>query len=249
MTVACDWHVHATACRGRDPRMTVAGILARCRELGITHVGILEHLGPSFNYPADIIRRVAETFHAEPPREGPRAFLAAEVEIGFDGALDIPTGLRDELKLHYLVGAVHHLSPGVASVEGAVADVFKRMCLAAARGEAAVIAHPWRGVPGLLRRAGLAEAWDYDGVPAAMQGTFAQTLARSNVAAEVNPGEAGFTRAYLEFLRRLVDEGVALAPVSDAHAFDALGRTLRYAEPIERAGIAARWWTAEGTWE
>jgi histidinol phosphatase-like PHP family hydrolase len=247
-----DWHIHANAYRGRDERMTVEGIVERCRELGLTSVGILQHLGPNFSYPVDAVRRMSDAFHKRPASGPCKAYLAAEVEIDFEGNLDIPPGLREELKLDYLMAVVHHLSPDVTSVEGAIEDCFTRTRLVAERRSAEVIAHPWRDMPKQLRRAGLPDAWDYDMIPAEMQAEFGRTLAQQGVAAEVNPGEVGFSRAYLEFLSRLIDAGVALAPGSDAHTFDRLGGTLAFAQHFERAGEidggrppdapTPRWW-------
>ncbi len=219
-----DWEIHATAYRGQDERMTVVGIVTRCGELGLTHIGIMDHLAPERGWPAEGLRKVFADFEGLQVPSGMRVYRGAEVDITQQGCLPGLPELREELGLDYVIGSVH-----VSRREGATDQEYVRrqfdlmMQVLREPGPIDILGHPWGG-----RLVGQ--------VPQDMLSALLQAAAAQGVGVEVS-AQFGAERADLHLLvKRALAEGAGLAPASDAHAYEHLGDTVELQPVLTEAG-------------
>jgi len=226
-----DWEIHATAYRGQDERMTVAGIVARCAELGLTHIGVMDHLAPERGWPAEGLKKVFADFEGLQVPSGMRVYRGAEVDITEGGCMPNLADLREELGLDYIVGSVHVGRREGANSEDYVRRQFGLMMQVLKEPQAPsevegpqtpsevegpspidILGHPWGG-----RLVGQ--------VPEGMLRELLRALATAGVGVEVSP-RFGAEEADIELLvKAALEEGAKLAPASDAHAYEHLGDT------------------------
>jgi len=141
-----DWEVHATTYRGQDERMTVPGIVARCAELGLTHIGIMDHLAPERGWPAEGLKKVFADFEDLQVPSGLHVYRGAEVDITEAGCMpDLPE-LREELGLDYVIGSVHEGRGEGATEEEYVSRQFELMMQVLQEPSPIdILGHPWGG--------------------------------------------------------------------------------------------------------
>ena len=219
-----DWEIHATAYRGPDKRMTVAGIVARCGELGLTHIGIMDHLAPDRGWPPDGLKTIFADFEGLRVPSGMSVYRGAEVDITERGCLPDLPAVRDELRLDYVIGSVHVSRREGASDEEYVRRQFDLMMQVLTEPSPIdVLGHPWGG-----RLVGH--------VPEDMLVALLETAAAQRVGVEVSP-RFGAEQADLQLLvKRALGVGARLAPVSDAHAYEHLGDTAELQPILNEAG-------------
>ena len=208
-----DWEIHATAYRGQDERMTVAGIVTRCAELGLTHIGVMDHLAPDRGWPAEGLQKIFADFEGLQVPSGMQVYRGAEVDITEGGCMPGLPELREELGLDYVVGSVH-----VGRREGANSEDYVRrqfglmMQVLKEPSPIDILGHPWGG-----RLVGQ--------VPEEMLRELLRALATAGVGVEVSP-RFGAEEADIELLvKAALEEGAKLAPASDAHVYEHLGDT------------------------
>ena len=231
---ALDFHVHATHHR-RDPKMTVAGIINRASELGLVELGILEHLAPSRGRPVEVLESIrADCGEAGVP-DGLAVFRGAEIDVTPAGVFEGPADVRERLGLDSVIAGIHQWPEGVSAGE-LLAD-YLRMMLTILSGSVPfdVMAHPWRGIPNAVGKLVGKEA-SFSLVPKSFQHELIAACREKNVAIEVSAGSPLDDPVHDEFLADAVARGVKLAFGSDAHYFDALGRTEHCARAAHRIG-------------
>ena len=219
-----DWEIHATAYRGQDERMTAAGIVTRCAELGLTHIGIIDHLAPDRGWPPDALKVIFAHLEKVAVPSGLRVYRGAEVDIKEEGCLPELPKLRAELPLDYCIGSVHlGRGEGTSDEEHARREfelmmrVLKKPC------PIDVLGHPWGGRS--LER-----------VPETMMRELLQASAALGVGVEVSPRFGAEESDIRLLVRRALEEGTKLAPVSDAHAYEHLGDTVALHALLTEAG-------------
>jgi histidinol phosphatase-like PHP family hydrolase len=231
-----DWEIHAVAYRGQDARMTVPGIVARSAELGLTHIGILDHLAPERGWPADVLWKVFAEFTGVRVPPGLLVYRAAEVDITEQGCLPQLPALAEELRLDYVVGSVHVGREEGASDSQYMSRQFELM-KGVLRGPCPidVLGHPWGG-------------HSLKEVPKEMLDAVVRAAAKVGVGIEITPR----FRAERADLQALVTcclaEGAKLAPVSDAHAYEYLGDTAPLQALLEELGArSSDFWLPRGS--
>ncbi len=220
-----DWEIHAVAYRGQDERMTVAGIVARCGELGLTHIGIMDHLAPERGWPAEGLKKIFADFEGLEVSAGMQVYRGAEVDITERGCMpDSPYG-EEELGLDYVVGSVHvSRREGVSDQEYVRRQFDLMMQVLKEPSPIDILGHPWGG-----RLVGQ--------VPEEMLRELLRALAAAGVGVEVSP-RFGAEEADLELLvKAALEEGAKLAPASDAHAYEHLGDTAKLQPVLTAANI------------
>lgn len=226
-----DWEIHATAYRSqqdaqRDAQMTLESIARRCAQLGLSHVGILDHLAPDRGMGPEPLRAIlADSRQLQPPA-GLRVWLGAEVDIGEDGCLSELPQFRKELALDYVIGSAHagHRQDETDAEYchrqfEMMVNVLQPPC------PIDVLGHPWGGR--LL-----------DQVPEDMLRELLRACVSVGVGVELTPRFGAGTSDLELLVRCAVEEGALLAPASDAHACDHLGDTLELHEIMEKLGAA-----------
>jgi len=219
-----DWEIHAVAYRGQDPRMTVAGIVTRCAELGLTHIGILDHLAPDRGWGADGLRKLFADFAGLRVPPGLLVYRAAEVDIIERGCLPELPELREELRLDYVVGSVHEGRQEGAGDSEYLARQFELM-MGVLRQPCPIdmLGHPWAGHA--LRE-----------VPARMVEAVVRAAAKVGVGIEITPRFRAERADFQKLVTCCLTEGAKLAPVSDAHAYEFLGDTAQLQAVLEELG-------------
>ena len=242
-----DFHIHATAYRQKDPAMTVGAVIHRARELGLTAVGILEHLAPSRDRPVSVLEHIRSDWEKLRPTADLRVFRGAEIDVTPEGTFEGPPDVRERLELDYVIAAVHAPSPGTP--DGEVLEDHLRRMLSVLDGPVSfeVMAHPWRSV---LKRAARAGGNDpsFELVPQVMQQELLKACAARGVAVEVNAGSPLDDPAHDTFLSEALAAGLKLAIGSDAHylaSVDAVGKCVAALARID-ARSEDIWVPAEG---
>lgn len=219
-----DWEIHATAYRGQDERMTVAGIVTRCAELGLTHIGILDHLALERGWPAEGLKKVLADFDDLQVPPGLKVYRGAEVDIAERGCMSELPEVREELGLDYVIGSVHEGRREGATEKEHVSRQFDLMMHVLQEPRPIdILGHPWGG-----RSLGQ--------VPDHMLRQLFRAAAGLGVGVEVS-AQFGADRADLELLiQQALEEGAKLAPASDAHAYEHLGETAELQPVLTAAG-------------
>jgi len=241
-----DFHIHVTAWRKKDPDMTVPAVVRRARELGLSAVGLLEHLAPSRGRPVDALAWIRDELAKTDVPDDLRVFRGVEIDVMPDGAFEEPPDVRERLALDYVIAAVHGAPRGTPD-DAVLEDNFDRM-LAALEGPVRfeVLAHPWRSVLRLAATAAGVEA-TFEVVPTAMKRELIRACAAKHVAIEVNAGSPLDDPSHDAFLRNVLSAGLKLALASDAHFLASLGASEKSAAAARRAGATAQdiWTPAE----
>jgi histidinol phosphatase-like PHP family hydrolase len=222
--VLVDWEIHAVAYRGQDARMTVPGIIDRCVELGLTHIGILDHLAPERGWPPDVLRKVFAELAAFKVPGCIRVCRAAEVDIREQGFLPELPHLRKELGLDYVVGSVHEGRREGASDSEYLARQFELM-MGVLREPCPidVLGHPWGG-------------HSLKEVPKEMLDAVVRAAAKVGVGIEVTPRFRAERPDFQRLVTCSLAEGARLAPVSDAHLYEQLGDTVALQALLKELG-------------
>jgi len=219
-----DWEIHATAYRGQDERMTVAGIVGRCGELGLTHIGIMDHLAPDRGWAADGLKTIFADFEGLCVPSGMSVYRGAEVDITERGCLPDLPDVRDELRLDYVIGSVHVSRREGASDEQYVRRQFDLMMQVLTEPSPIdVLGHPWGG-----RLVGH--------VSDEMLGRLLRALSAAGVGVEVSPRFGAEEDDLPLMVGCALEAGTKLAPVSDAHAYEHLGETAGLQTVLDEAG-------------
>jgi histidinol phosphatase-like PHP family hydrolase len=204
--------------------MTVAGVVDRCGELGLTHIGIMDHLAPDRGWSADGLKAIFADFEGLSVPSGMSVYRGAEVDITERGCLpDLPE-LRDELRLDYVIGSVHVSRREGASDEEYIRRQFDLMMQVLTEPSPIdILGHPWGGrLVGHVAK---------DMLVALLEAATAQC-----VGVEVSPC-FGADEADLRLLVGCaLEAGTRLAPVSDAHAYEHLGDTAELQPVLDEGG-------------
>lgn len=220
-----DWEIHAVAYRGQDERMTVPSIVSRCAELGLTHIGILDHLAPDRGWPVEALKKVFADFEGLQVPSGLQVYRGAEVDITEAGYLPGLEKVREELGLDYVIGSVHEGRKEGATEEEYIARQFELMMkVLQESGPIDILGHPWGGR-------------SLDKVPEDMLRNLLSRAAAVGVGVELS-ARFGAGEADLKLLvERALEAGAKLAPASDAHTYDHLGETAELQPILEQAGV------------
>lgn len=235
-----DFHTHATAYRDGNPKPdhTVNALINRAVDLGLSVIGVIEHLNDSPKHPTKHIEALTREFRGLRPRI--ECYIGAEVDIvDRSGNVTCSPGLKEELGLDYLLAAVHISSHEMSRVEIYVEEELRRHihamrnCL-----HVDVCAHPWES-GARLEKAGSIDRWSFDYVPVAYQEELIETAIECKTAIEVNLGDRTEVRdqAYITFVKRLRNSGVMISIGSDAHDMRDMNRALVISSFLSELGI------------
>lgn len=232
-----DVHVHSTF--SDDARSTLAENIAAARARGVTRLHLVDHVRRSTTWVPELVAAVRR----EPVPEGLTVVTGVETKVlDARGTLDLPPG---RLPVDTVLVADHQfpgpdgpwtpertrqeLADGLAvpdALEMLVGGLVGGLAAATAGAPSAQLAHCFS----ILPKVGLSE----DDLPDDLLAHWAAEAARHDVLVEVNekwacPGP--------RVLRAAVAAGVRLAPATDSHHADDVGRYARVPELLVAAGL------------
>lgn len=242
MLTLSDFHIHATAYRGRDPLMTVDNIVKAAAEGGLAAVGILEHLSPSRGYPWQPVQRIVEAAeHLQPP-DDTDVFLGCEVNI-LDRAGDMGLSAQDlrQAGLDYTIAAAHALQPTEKTLDAFLDCNIHCIVHAIERNPFIdIIGHPWRDLPKILRATGVPGNWHFGCIPEAYHRMLGQAATEHDVAVEINAGDPLDDPDFSRYVALLAESGSRLAVGSDAHWMKDCGNVRPVFRFLDSLGIDER---------
>lgn len=236
-----DTHIHVTRYRETPKEeVTVPAVLARCVEVGLDRVGLVEHLSLGERHKFAFLLELAAAFRAaDQPLP---AALGTEVNmIDETGALEGSYAQRQEAGLDYVLAGIHYVPPEIASLQECFERNHRVMLAAMARNPwIDVVAHPWRpAMRQQLRPDG--EPWSLALAPEPMIRDFVVALAQHGTACEVHATDARAfpDPAFDRFVDMLLEAKVRLAVASDAHNLEGIGGADPIFDYFEAQGVAA----------
>ncbi|MBT3341730.1 MAG: hypothetical protein HN712_02265 [Gemmatimonadetes bacterium] len=241
-----DTQIHASRYRTDGPKMdaTVAASIDACVAQGITHAGILEHLG-NWRHPVECLHDMMTEFRTlDPP-----IAVAMGMEVNTrdtDGTMDGTKEDRERVGLDFVLAESSSTPGEITSVEDFIEYDHRCRMAATAHDWIDVIVHPYTTQEKRLKRAGWEGDWSFDLIPEAFLDEWADALATHGTACEINTKNIAFFEEpkYLWFMKQLIERRVQIAIGSDAHHPDSIGT----AEPIysfcEQLGVPPDliWW-------
>lgn len=225
-----DTQIHATRYRMDQPKMdaTVAACIDACVDQGITHAGILEHLG-NWRHPIECLHEMVAEFRTLTPQ--------IDVAMGLEvntrdttGTMDGTHEDRERTGVDFVLAESSSSPAEFTTVEAFIE--YDHLCRMAATAHdwVDVIVHPYTTQEKRLKKAGWEGTWSFDLIPEKYLDEWADALATHGTACEINTKNIAFFEEpkYLWFMDQLVERGVQIAIGSDAHHPDSIGA----AEPI-----------------
>lgn len=269
MTITSDWHIHSqnscdSAC------LTVATLLRRSREKGITAFGLTDHLHTPYNLP-DLVASRREYLDSAPPASfhfGVEASCVSAWEIaeiakgghprpvcglrsggpaGAEPALGLTEAMIRELGIEYVVGGVHWPLYVPWERDAIIRDFHRQNLFLATHPLVDIVAHPWwwHGhwkAPD--RHYYQAEPWldDFRKIPQSMHDEFAAAVREHGTAVEINPTAMLFTTAYPDrFKEQYVEYLAGLKERGVTFSFGSDCHDADYAIDLEKsAAVLAR---------
>lgn len=225
-----DFHTHVSAHRGTGARAdaTVAGMVRRAEEVGLTHLGVGEHQNYQKKHPLSCIRDIGREFRALGPT-AVQVFFGTEVDILDDqGSVTSDAKLKKDLGLDYHLAALHRYADiPVDTLQNHVAAVHRRFMAVTAKSDfVEVIAHPWSHRPA-LEAGGIPGGWPFGLIPGTLLEEWVEAMREHGKALELNTKtQKDFEDpGFLAFMAMVREAGVEVCVGSDSHAPGGLGTT------------------------
>jgi len=223
-----DFHIHTKYLGCANESMEVAAILAECARLGVSCLGITDHLNSLDKL--DLHRPIK------------RDLLAAQtaidlyfgVELNFcemDGEFAFSAEVKAQLGFQFAIGGVHSTYLEEFDPE-AIVGIQHRHHLKTCRDPLVdVLVHPYWLSPGEFKRKGWELFDSMDAVPESYARELGQVARETGTAIEINSAailvnpaySERYRREYVEYLAAVAAEGPRFALGSDAHNLGHLG--------------------------
>jgi histidinol phosphatase-like PHP family hydrolase len=239
---SCDFHIHTTYLGCANKTMTIPAILERCQSLGVTRLGITDHLNSLDKL--DLHRQIKQDI------------LAAEtsiecyfgVELNFcdmDGEFAFNAEVKEDLGFQFAIGGVH--STYLEEFDARkIVDIQHRHHLKTCHDPLLdVLVHPYWINPGEFKRKG----WDLfdsmDVVPESYARELGQVARETGTAIEINSAanlvnpaySQRFRSEYVDYLAIIAEEGPLFSLGSDAHDLAHLNTVVSSWQVIEKLGL------------
>ncbi len=252
MDTRFDFHIHTTYLRCANETMTIPAILAEGARLGVTRLGVTDHLNTLDKMPLHaLIRRDLEA--TEPPMD---VYLGVELNyLGRDGAFAFSPEVKETLGVQFAIGGIH--ATYLDSYDPrALIDVQHRHHLKTCQDPLVdVLVHPYWFSRGEFTR----REWPWfdsiRAVPESYARELGQVARETGTAIEINAcanlccpnNPAGYVDEYADYLAAVAAEGCLFSVGSDAHDIRQLAEIQRAWDMVRRLGLGPeRLWAPSG---
>ncbi|NCO42725.1 MAG: hypothetical protein COZ06_00375 [Armatimonadetes bacterium CG_4_10_14_3_um_filter_66_18] len=238
-----DYHLHTTYLKCANETMTVEAIYRRGEELGLTSIGITDHLNTRDKLPEHekIKHDMAVT------ETSLETFFGVELNLlNVEGDIPYDDGVREQLGFEFAIGGIHATYVDEWDVKRVV-DIQHHHHLRFARDPLIdVVVHPWWFSGGEFQQKGFPKFDDLSVVSENYHLEFARTAKEHGTAIELNASAIfvcdwypdRFKEQYKDYVRLLAGEGVQLSVCSDAHDIGMLGTTRVVEAVLEEIGVS-----------
>ena len=251
MRFGYDYHIHTQHLKCADETMRVEAIVRRAEALGLTSIGITDHL----NRPEQLAQHRKIREELETLRPNIEVYFGVELNFyNTTGKFPYSAEARDVLGFEFAIGGVH--GTYVKEDDGSARPAQVRATIVALQHAhhlltcndplVDVLVHPWWFARGEFEKKGL--EW-FDGmgdIPEGLHRELARTARETGTAIELNAAAIflnphysdRFKEDYGRYVGLLAEEGVTFAIASDAHTISRLGATRVVEDLLEELGIA-----------
>jgi histidinol phosphatase-like PHP family hydrolase len=223
----CDFHIHTKYLGWANSTMDIQAILGECRRLGVTQLGITDHLNSIDKLPLHIpIKRSIESLI-------PDIDLFFGVELNFTGAggeFAYSSEIKELFGFQFAIGGIHDAYLDVYDLKRLVDIQHRHHLKTCCDPLVSVLVHPY-----WFRKADFdKKGWPWFGsmkpVPESYARELGQTAKETGTAIEINAyanleesyhGDR-YVKEYIEFLSVVAEEGACFSLGSDAHDIGAL---------------------------
>ena len=251
-TPRSDFHVHTKYLKCANETMEVAAILEECERIGVTRLGLADHLNTldKLEFHRQIRADIASLDTTV------EVFFGVELNfLGPDGAFAFSSDVKEELGFQFAIGGIHSTYLDAYDL-GRMVDVQHRHHLQTCRDPLVdVLVHPYWFGKGEFDRNGWPWFDSMQAVPERYARELGQTAKETGTAIEIN-GCANLTnpsysdtyvREYLAFLATVAEEGAHFSFGSDAHDIGQLQHVERVWQAAEELGLPEdRIWSPAG---
>ena len=237
-----DFHIHTTYLKCANETMTVPAILQECAGLGVTCLGITDHLNTLDKLPPH--RLIREDLERTPaPMD---VYFGVELNfLGCDGPFAFSEEVKAELGFQFAIGGIHGTYLDEYDL-GKIIDVQHRHHLLTCRDPLVdVLVHPYWFGKGEFDRKGwpwfdsvrvVPESYARElGQVARETGTAVEINSSANLDCGNNPPE--YLDAYADYLAAVAEEGCLFTVGSDAHDVGRLASIEASWSMVERLGL------------
>lgn len=226
----CDFHIHTKHLRCADETMEIPAIVAECERLGVTSLGITDHLNSRDKLDLHLdIKRDIEALDTSID-----VYFGVELNYtGCDEDFVLNSEIKEEYGFGFAIGGIHTLYVDAYDLKNIV-DIQHRHHLKTCRNPLVdVLVHPYwfsqRDFEGDGR--GWPRFDSMAAVPQSYRRELGQVAKETGTAIEINAGgifhnpdySKRFINEYMDFLSILAAEGASFLLGSDAHTITGLG--------------------------
>ncbi|MHC4916890.1 MAG: PHP domain-containing protein [Planctomycetota bacterium] len=244
-----DFHIHTKYLGCANETMEIPAIVAECRRLGVTRLGITDHLNTLEKL--DLHLRIREDLASvETPID-----LYFGVELNFiasDGPFAFGAEIKERYGFQFAIGGIHRTYLEDCDLEKIV-EIQHRHHIRTCRDPLVdVLVHPYWLSPGEFRRKGWPLPESVSFVPESLARELGQVARDTGTAIEINGGANlanpnyadDYAKSYLEYLAIVAEEGPRFMLGSDAHNLGRLSDSQAAWSAAEKLGLSAeRIWT------
>lgn len=249
----CDYHVHTKYLGCANGTMEVAAIVAECVRLGVTSLGITDHLNT-----LDQVDRHIPILRDIQQLEAPGIDIYFGVELNYTGCdqgFAYSRAIAEQVGFQFAIGGIHATYLEAYDLGKLVEIQHRHHLRACADPLVQVLVHPyWFGAGEFTRR-----GWPWFDSMKAVPERYARELGQASretgTAIEIN-GKANlrnpryserYVREYEEYLSILAQEGAIFSCGSDAHDISHLEAVRATWDVVERLGLPPEQiWRPEG---
>jgi len=253
VTTRYDCHLHTTYLKCANQTMTVPAILAECQRLGVTCLGVTDHLNALDRLP--LHEPIKQDLLAAPP---PPFEVYFGVELNFvrcDGEFAFNAEVKEKMGFQFAIGGIHSTYLQEYDLKKII-DIQHRHHLKTCQDPLVdVLVHPYwfgkyeftqRGWPWFDSVKVVPESYARElGQVARETGTAVEINAKANLDCGNNPPE--YLDAYADYLAAVAAEGCQFSLGSDAHDIKHLAAIQACWQMVDRLGLTPdRIWRPTG---
>ena len=252
METRFDFHTHTAYLKCANETMTIPAILAECQRLGVTRLGLTDHLNTLDKLPLhELIRRDLEA--AEPAID---VYFGVELNyMGCDGAFAFNAEVKAKLGFQFAIGGIH--SSYLQEYDRRqLVDIQHRHHLKTCQDPLVdVLVHPYWFSRGEFTRGNWPWFDSVKAVPESYARELGQVARETGTAIEINAcanlccgnNPPGYLDEYADYLAAVAAEGCRFSVGSDAHATRQLANIQLAWDMVRRLGLPAeRLWSPTG---